>query len=244
MGLADGGRSAFEARVGPGMKRTLGALLAVLCAASSAQAKEEYGPRFRLDGGLTFSRFEQQVKSEVGGARGERLVESTEFGYLQMLAFRFWEPLSAGLFLQLDAGTREAGRFAGFAPDGTTVVSDEVGGSYTELWMGPFLRAEWRRLFVEVGYGAYGARHDEARDDLPNESGDASSNLRTHPTIAWLFALGGSVPLTDELAVALRIEYRIRYYNRRGGEALAGDVVHGTQNITPFVGVAWSFGPR
>lgn len=37
-------------------------------------------PRFRFDGGLTFSRFEQQVKTELGGARGERLVEEVQFG--------------------------------------------------------------------------------------------------------------------------------------------------------------------
>lgn len=38
-----------------------------------------------------------------------------------------------------------------------------------------------------------------------------------------------------------RIEYRIRYYTSRGGEDLAGEVVHGTQDITPFVGVAYTF---
>lgn len=40
-------------------------------------------PRFRLDAGSTFSRFEQQVKTEVGGARGERLVTESQFGYAQ-----------------------------------------------------------------------------------------------------------------------------------------------------------------
>jgi hypothetical protein len=161
-----------------------------------------------------------------------------------MLTYRFWGPLSAGGFLQFDAGERRAARFAGFAADGTTQVSDEVGGAYYELWMGPVVRAEWRRLFFEIGYGAYGARHDAARDDLPNENGSTDGLLRTHPTIAWLFALGGTVPVTDEVAVALRIEYRIRYYTRRGGEPFADEIVHGTQNITPFVGVAWTFGPR
>jgi hypothetical protein len=40
-----------------------------------------------------------------------------------------------------------------------------------------------------------------------------------------------------------RLQYRIRYYDSRGSSALAGGAVHGTQNYTPFVGVAWSFGP-
>ncbi len=50
------------------------------------------------------------------------------------------------------------------------------------------------------------------------------------------------MPASDELSVALRVEYRVRYYNRRGGHALADDTVHGTQNLTPFMGVAWAFG--
>jgi hypothetical protein len=45
------------------------------------------------------------------------------------------------------------------------------------------------------------------------------------------------------LDLVLRLQYRIRYYDSRGSSALAGGAVHGTQNYTPFVGVAWSFGP-
>ncbi|HSN98480.1 MAG TPA: hypothetical protein VLS89_09280, partial [Candidatus Nanopelagicales bacterium] len=201
-------------------------------------------PRMRVDFGGTFSRFEQQVKAEVGGARGERLVESAELGLLQMLSYRVWGPFSAGYFVQLDTGTRRAGRFVGFDAEGKTVVGGELGGAYHELWAGPLVRAEWRRLFVELGWGAYGARVDEGRDDLPSEGGSAAGALRTTPNVAWVFAAGGGVPITRELELALRLEYRIRYYDRRGGEPLAGGVVHGTQNFTPFVGLAYRFGPR
>ena len=218
------------------------AVAALAVAAWPATARAE--GRLRLDLGGTFSRFEQQVKTEVGGAKGEILVEDTEVGLLDTLTYDVWGPLSAGVFVQLDAGNREAGRFAGFDGADRTLVTGQVGGSYTELWMGPVVRAEWRRLFFEIGYGLYGARHDEARDDLPSEANDTSSSLRTHPTIAWLFGLGGVVPITDELGVALRLQYRVRYYNRRGGDDLAGDVVHGTQNVTPFVGIAWRVGPE
>jgi hypothetical protein len=197
----------------------------------------------RLDGGLTFSRFEQQVKSEVGTEPGKRLVEHSEIGVLSMLAYRIWGPLSAGGYMQFDVGERSAARFAGFGEDGRTEVESQVGGDYYELWMGPLVRAEWKRLFVELGYGAYGARHDAARDDLQSQSGATSGLLRTHPTIAWLLALGGMVPVSDEVDLALRIEYRIRYYVSRGGEALQSDIVHGTQNVTPFIGFAWRFGP-
>jgi hypothetical protein len=54
-------------------------------------------------------------------------------------------------------------------------------------------------------------------------------------------AVGGGVPVTELLQVVIRVEYRIRYYNRRVAGALQNDINHGTQNITPFIGVAWAF---
>src|SRR5690606_10531987 len=45
-----------------------------------AHAQADDFARWRLDGGLTFSHFEQQIKTEIGGARGDRLVTDSEFG--------------------------------------------------------------------------------------------------------------------------------------------------------------------
>jgi hypothetical protein len=195
--------------------------------------------RFRLDVGLTFSRFEQQVKTELGGARGERLVEEFQLGYAQALTYRVWGPLSVGGFLQLDVGKREAARFSGFDATGKTVTTGGVGGSTLELWMGPLLRGEYKLAFAEIGYGAYGARRDDARDDLPASSGAIGGTLRTSAAVAWTFAIGARVPLASFLDLVLRMQYRIRYYDSRGGEPLAGGAVHGTQNFSPFVGVSW-----
>lgn len=213
---------------------------------SFAEAAEPAAPRFRLDAGLTFSRFEQQVKTELGGTRGHRLVEEFSFGYAHSLTYRAldWNDfsLAGGAFMQADVGRREAARFSGFAADGSPITTDRIGGSFAELWMGPLLRLEWRRVFAELGYGLYGARRDEARDDLPSEDGSVDGTLRTSASVAWSFAVGGRIPIVDTLDLVLRMQYRIRYYDARGGWALAGGAVHGTQNYTPFVGVAWSFG--
>jgi hypothetical protein len=195
--------------------------------------------RWRLDGGLTFGHFEQQVKSEVGGLRGERLVTETQLGVGLIGSARVWRFLSAGLFARLDVGARRAGRFAGFDEEGRAVVSPEVGGGYRELWLGPITRAQWRRLFVELGYGLLALRGDDARGDLPASDGDSRSAFRGSPAVVWLLALGGDIPLLPRLDLALRVEYRIRYYDRRGGDALAGEIVHGTQNLTPFVGLVF-----
>ena len=74
----------------------------------------------RLDGGLSFSRFEQQVKSEIGGARGERLVEHNEAGLLLMATATVWGPIELGLYGQYDTGTRAAGtRARARGPPGT-----------------------------------------------------------------------------------------------------------------------------
>ena len=193
----------------------------------------------RLDVGLIGGHFEQQVKTEVGGERGEKIVVDTELGVQTFGTYRVWGPLSAGLFAQLDVGERSSGRFAGFDAQNRTQIDRQTGGTYTEFWIGPMLRGQWRTLFVEVGYGAFGVRDDEARDDLADETGDTDPALRTSPTIAWMLNLGAGVPITEHLQGVLRLEYRVRYYDRRGDQDLADDIVHGTQNLTPFVGLAW-----
>ena len=215
-------------------KITFVTLLLILSAPASAEEA------WRIDGGLSLSRFEQQVKSEVGGVAGERLVMESQVGFAAMGSYRVWGPLSLGLFVQYDLGERAAGKFEGFDADGKTVIGSESGGSFQEFWVGPLLRVQWRTLFFELAYGAFGIRTDDARDDLPDVDGSTSSALRTSPTIAWLMALGGGVPVTDSLQVVLRLEFRIRYYDRRGSGALKDNIVHGTQNFTPFIGVAWT----
>ena len=81
------------------------------------------------------------------------------------------------------------------------------------LWLRTFV---WT-LFFELGYGALGLRWDDARDDLPTADGDIESALQTHPGIAWLVAVGGGIPVLDELQVVFRVEYRVRYYISRDG---------------------------
>ena len=149
-----------------------------------------------------------------------------------------WGPFSGGLFARYDIGTRQAAKFQKVV-DGRTLTIGEVGGDFSELWLGPIVRTQWRALFVEVGYGLIGIRHDDARDDLPDQDGQTDDALRTSPTVAWLLNVGGSVPITTTLHLAIRLEYRVRYYDRRGGP-LAEDLVHGTQTFTPFIGVAWT----
>lgn len=198
----------------------------------------------RVDGSLTGSRFEQQVKTEIGGARGERLVEQTEFGVALFGTYDVWGPLSVGLFAQFDAGLRNAGRFDSFDAENRPIVVGEVGGGYTEFWAGPLLRARWKQLFVELGYGLVGLRSDDARDDLTTADGDVESALRTSRTVAYLFGIGAGIPINKNLQAVLRIQYRIRYYDRRSGDPLVDETVHGTQNLTPFIGLAWRWDRR
>lgn len=106
----------------------------------------------------------------------------------------------------------------------------------------PLVRGEWRALFAEACYPVLGLRRDTARDDLLTESGEAAGMLGTRPSIRWLLAVGGRVPLADNLDLALRLEYRFRYYDSRDGEPFAGQIEHGTQNVGMFVGVSWALG--
>lgn len=212
-------------------------LLALLLALP-AHAEEET-ETLRLDLALTYDRFEQQIKSEIGGARGERLVEESFFGLQVAGTWRVWGPIAAGWYAQLDSGTRNAGRFVGLDANNKTITEGEVGGDFSEFWTGPLIRASWRGLFVELGYGVFGTRDDDARGDLVDEDGGTSDALRTSPTVAWMIGLGGNIEIFDQIDVVLRAQYRVRYYDARGGTPLVDELVHGTQNFTPFFGIAW-----
>jgi hypothetical protein len=218
---------------------TLTILLSSIPASAQGQDTLWGDETWRLDGGLTFSRFEQQVKSEIGGATGERLVSETNFGLALHATYRVWGPFALGLYAQYDIGSRTAGRFSGLDANNKAVVVGEVGGSYHEFWLGPLLRVQWKSVFAEVAWAPLGLRFDDARDDLPSKDGNTDTALLTSFAVSWYVAIGGSFEVMEHLDVVMRMEYRVRYYNRRSDGALANEMVHGTQNITPFLGVAW-----
>lgn len=219
------------------MAVSLGMCISIAC---SAFAQDTL--RWRIDAGLTFSHFQQQVKAEIGDPRGERLVLQTEFGLLAMGTYRVWEYLQGGLFLQYDQGTRRAARFDRIDPvTGKTVTKDQVGGPYSEFWIGPFIRGEWKNLVGEFGWGLFGVRSDDGRTDLASTRGDTTGTINLLPSVALFAALGASVPLENQFSLVVRLEYRLRYYKGREGEPFVNNIKHGTQNITPFVGLSWKF---
>lgn len=198
------------------------------------------GATWAFDAGVTFSHFQQQVKAEVGDPRGERLVNELQVGIMALAAWKVWDHVSVGMFVQFDRGNRHAARFEGFDPaTGRTVTSDKIGGNYRELWAGPLVRLQWKELFGELGYGLLGFRDDEARADLKSSSGDSTGSFSFNPSIAWYAALGGVVAIAESWDIVLRLEYRLRYYDKRSGNPFQSNIEHGTQNITPYVGVRW-----
>jgi hypothetical protein len=189
--------------------------------------------------GLALSYFEQQVKSEIGGFGTTNLVDNVELGLNIDGAYRLPYGLSVGLFLRGDFGFRGSSEYRGLDGGGNAQVQRVSGGHFAELWIGPLVRFEYWKLFAQLGYGAFGVRRDLAREDLPDENGSTSGTFRTSPSVAWTLALGGTVPLTQSVSLLLQLEYRIRYYDRRGGTDLRDGAVHGTQNMNPFIGVQW-----
>jgi len=196
---------------------------------------------FSIEGGFIISHFQQQVKQEVGDPRGERLVYENEFGLLISSRYSINKYLSAGLFLRTDFGKREAAIFDGFNSDGKTQVKNKIGGNYFEFWFGPEIMLHWKQLFVEIGYGLVGIRDDKGRNDIPSNTGDLSGSFTTSPSISWMFSLGGHIPIFDQLNVMLKIEYRLRYYDKRNEEPLINNIDHGTMNISPIIGVTYNF---
>ena len=197
--------------------------------------------RWELHSGLTFSHFEQQVKKEIGGVKGTLLVDETNFSTLISGGYRILDFLSAGLYIRYDVGKRFNGTFKSFDSQNKAVIEPRLGGSYSEFWSGPYLKLHYKGLFVSGGYGLIGLRTDDARTDLPSSSGATSGSFSTHPVIAMVFHLGGEVDISQRVAILFALEYRVRYYNERDGTKLKDEVLFGTQNYSPMVGVKYSF---
>jgi hypothetical protein len=193
----------------------------------------------RIDASLGFAQIQQQAKPRVGTPRGERLVEHTSFTLALAGAFDVHRYLAIGAFGELDLGVRRAGELVGFDAAGRATIDPAVGGTYSEIWAGVGARARWRNLFLDLGYALFARRWDSARDDLPNQNGSTDGAFSPQLSVRWLAAIGGTVQLRPCLALVLRLEWRIRYYDERGGEPLMDGVVHGTQEFRPLVGVAW-----
>ncbi len=198
--------------------------------------------RWNVEAGFTYSAFQQQVKAEVGDPRGERLVNQTEFGILLLGSFQVWEFVHVGAFAQFDRGNRHAARFNGFdAATGKTVTKDKIGGNYREFWFGPMVRLQWKSITGETGWALAGFRDDEARTDLVGATGDTTGTFDLLPSVAFFGSLGAMVPLHEEVSLIVRFEYRLRYYKGRQGEQFRNQIEHGTQNITPYIGMSWRF---
>lgn len=77
--------------------------------------------------------------------------------------------------------------------------------------------------------------------DLQSETGDTTGTFDLLPSVAFFGGLGVAVPFGEQLALVVRFEYRLRYYKGREGRAFQGKFEHGTQKITPFIGVSWKW---
>ena len=215
------------------------ALAFLLSLISSHSLTAQTEDPWRVEAGITFSHFQQQIKQEIGGERGERLVNETSVGMLITGSHDIFRWLSAGLYVRMDAGERTAARFSTFDSLGRAQTTGMLGGSFTEFWTGPFVRASWKSLSAELGYGALGIRSDNGRSDLPSTSGDTTAAFTTSPAVAWMAGLGATVPVNQDLDVFIRAEYRVRYYIERNGEDILDGAEHGTQSFTPIIGIGY-----
>jgi hypothetical protein len=148
--------------------------------------------------------------------------------------------ISIGAFLRYDTGKRFNAVFDGFNSDNETIVKNRIGGNFSEMWIGPMIRLHWKQLYFSSGYALFGNRIDDARNDIQSSSGATIGSFSTHPRVALQFHLGGTISIAKKLDFFFAIEYRIRYYNERGGDELIDSIILGTQNILPFAGLKLS----
>lgn len=184
--------------------------------------------------------FEQQVKGDIGDDAGEKITEISNYTLSVGWSFELLENLELGLLFRSDHGKRSSALYAGEDENGKTVTTNSIGGNYSELWLGPQIRYNFENLFFRLAHGSFARRYDKARSDLPNNSNQQSGAFSTTPKVSWMFALGLQTMLAKDFLLNLALEYRIRYYDERGGEPLLGNVKHGTQDLTPLLGVRYS----
>jgi len=223
------------------MKTLFPVVISILLFLTNTQLHSQEINRWRIESGITLSHFQQQVKAEIGGDRGQRLVYEESIGFVITGGYRIHDLFYVGLYSQYDGGKRTLARFDGFDTEGKTRVRDEIGGAYREFWFGPLIHFSWRTLSAEWAHALVGIRSDNARTDIPANDGDVSTAFRTHPTIAWMLSVGAAVPVIEQLDLVVRVQYRARYYNRRGSKDLIDNIDHGTQSIAPVIGVSFKF---
>lgn len=205
--------------------------------------EEDEGPWrnefFRFDLGGFLSWYTAAVEVGTDGSSNQQLIDDFSFGLHAAASWRFWGPFSIGMYMQFETGERNAGRFTGTVAGDLAVSETLIGGTFSEVWWGPLVRAQWESLFLEVGWGPLGFRTDDGRPDL-SAGGSTEGAFQTTPGTAWLFALGASVEVYGPIELLFRISYRIRYYETRGGTDLDQGLGFGTQDVIPFVGAAWA----
>lgn len=198
-------------------------------------------PFWTVEGSFTYSHFEQQVKSMIGAPPGQKLSDITEFGFWLLGSRRISKVFSAGLYVEYDLGNRTMAQFNGFNSQGQTIVTNALGGTYSEFWMGPFVRFAYKSVFLDAGYGLVGLRNDNSRDDIVSSSGATTGTFSVNPSVAWFAGIGLKAPLGERLSLVVKVQYRFRYYDERNVDPLMNNIEHGTQNFSPFVGVMYAF---
>ncbi len=226
------------------MQRSLFFIFFISCL-STLKAQEDSTNREEIskwyaEVGFTVSRFEQQIKKEVGGAKGDLLSDESNFSTVVTGGYQFTNYFSVGAYFRYDTGKRFNALFDGFNSENETIVTNKIGGDFSEIWIGPMARFHWKQFYFSSGYALFGSRTDAAREDIQSSSSATTGSFSTHPRVALQFHLGGTIPMTKKLAAFFAIEYRIRYYDERGGNSLINDIVFGTQNILPFAGLKFA----
>ena len=229
----------------PAMRGNISALVALvlmltpsLASADAPTSDPWRNELFRFDLGGILNFYTSAVEVTTAGESNRRLSNDMSLGLHAAATWRIWGPFALGVYGQFETGNREYGHLMDVVDD-VTVVSLDGGGSFREIWVGPLLRVQWKSVFAELGWGPLGFRFDDGRTDLP-AAGRTDGAFRTTPSIAWLFGVGAAVPLIADLELVMRLNYRIRYYEVRGGEPLDGRLAHGTQDVIPFIGLAWA----
>ena len=187
--------------------------------------------------GFSFNHFQQQIKTEIGGEKGDKLIDITSLTFAANGLVSIYKSIKAGLYIDYETGSRNSGRFLSFNSENQAVTNQKNGGAFSEIWIGPMIQFNFDQAFFEIAHGSFAIRSDDGRGDIPDSENDKSSSFKVTSSIAWKLQFGYKINLSKNLDSFIKIQYRVRYYDRRD-QKLNNNYVLGSQNITPVLGLS------
>ncbi len=173
-------------------------------------------------------------KNEHNDSNIPILYKSTEQSYIVDISYNMNEYFSIGAYIRHDTGNRQ---YSFYLSQNEEDILKVFNTKYSENWFGPFIKGNYKNVFLVIGYGLPLTRNFELGiQDEKEIFVESTSSLN-----AILIQTGGKIELIENLYLTLLVELRTRRYDKISNFENNGTQYLKTENITPMVGISYNF---